>query len=387
MARLEGRTEGLTDVDLDLVRRARQFVAEHVASHASRWELDRRVPTETFALAAQQGLALMLQPEKEARADVPSYLGVARVAEEMGAGCLTFALPLLAQNYVAWAVARHGTLEARSSLLPQMRAGSLFGGFCLTEPGAGSDVAALATTARRVGGKWTITGEKAWVLLGTEARFFIVFAKAKGADGSVGVGLYLVRAGLPGVEIGDAYAMVGGHALGCNSVRFWDVEVSDEDMLLPPGQGFSFAFDAIDFARLYVAATACGMLRAGLEEALQYTTGRMAFGQRIVDFQGPQWMLADVATHLLASRALVDEAVTCVSDRARFTPAVAHAKKFVTQVALPGLATCAQLLGANGLLARNASGRHFQCAKIAQYLDGSTEIQNLVIARSLMRTI
>lgn len=387
MARLAGPMDRLTDFDLDLVRRSREFANEHVAPFATQWELDRRVPIATFGIAGRHGLTLMLQPEEGLDSPAPSYLGVARAAEELGAGCLTIALPLMAQNYVAWAIARHGTPEARSDLLPKMRAGHLFGGFCLTEPGVGSDAASLTTTAHRIGGRWRISGEKAWVLLGTQARFFIVFAKAKGPEETNSVGLFLVRADLPGVEIGAPYAMVGGHALGCNSVRFTDVEVNDEDTLLPPGRAFSFAFDAIDFARLYVAAAACGMLRAGLDEALEYTSRRKAFGQRIIDFQGPQWMLADVATHLLASRALVDEAVSCVGDRSRLTPAVAHAKKFATQVALPGLAACAQLLGANGLLASNASGRHFQCAKIAQYLDGSTEIQNVVIARSLLRAI
>lgn len=385
MARLNGSTEGLTQADLDLIRRARQFAVAHVVPFAAQWERDRRVPLEAFEAAGQAGLTLMLQPDDSLQDVAPGYLGVARAAEELGAGCLTIALPLLAQNFVAWAIARHGAAGIRSELLPRMRAGQSFGGFCLTEPDAGSDAAALATTARRTQTKWTINGEKAWVLLGTQADFFIVFAKALTPEGAQEAGLFLVRKDAPGVEVGEPYPMVGGHALGCNSVRFSEVCLDDDDVLLPPGQALPFAFDAIDFARLYVAATTCGMIRAGLAEAIDYSIERKAFGRKIADFQGPQWMLADIATDLLASRALVDQAAACAHDRTRFTPAVAHAKKFATRVALPNLAQCAQLLGANGLLARHASGRHFLCAKIAQYLDGTTEIQNLVITRSLMK--
>src|SRR5690606_30869216 len=129
------------------------------------------------------------------------------------------------------------------------------------------------------------------------------------------VGLFLVRRNTHGVEVGAPYELVGGHALGCCSIRLSGVEVAAEDVLLPPGQALAFAFDAIDFARMYVAAAVCGMLRAGLSESLQYCVERRAFGQSITSFQGPQWMFADIATELAAARALVDQAAASTRDR------------------------------------------------------------------------
>lgn len=376
--------KGFSPAERNLIAAARSFAQKRIRPNAASWEKHRRVPRDLYREAGGLGLTLLLVPD-DAQRNVIGHLAAARVAEELGAGCLTFALPLLANNYIGWSLARPTTCARLRQFLTPMRRGEVIGAFCLTEPGVGSDAAAITTTACRVGEEWLLTGEKAWVTMCTEADFFIIYAQTAVGSRESGIALFLVERNTPGLEPGAPYDMIGGHALGVAGIRLNDVRVPSDNMLVPPGQGLQFALHAINFARAYVASMVCGMLRNGLEEAAIYVATRPAFGRRLADFQGVQWMLADVATDLEASRLLADKAVMLLSAGADGKLAAAHAKKFATRTALSGLATCMQVMGANGLKAEHSPGRHFECAKITQYLDGSTEIQNQLIGREVLR--
>ncbi len=373
-----------TTQEQHLIDTAHQFAKEHIRPNAARWEKERRFPKDLHALAGKLGLTLLLLP-KEAGGPGIGYLAAARVAEELAAGCMSFALPLVAHNYVAWSIAFKGTPEQKRRYLPAMQRGELMGNFSLTEPGAGSDAAAIATVARKTAKGWSLTGEKAWCTLAPIADFFIVYAQTEPGSGARGISLFLVDGQAPGLERGTPYDMIGGHPLGLSNIRLTDTPVPAENLLVGPGEGLKFALRAIDFARAYVASMVCGMLRNGLEEALDYVVARPAFGKHVADFQGVQWMLADVATNLEAARLLADHAVLALERGSGGTVAAAHAKKFATRVALDGLSDCMQVMGANGMKAEHAVGRHFACAKMSQFLDGTTEIQNVVISRAMMK--
>lgn len=384
MMRLEGSVEGLTAHEQEVLQRARVFSTDFVRPNARAWEVAGQVPAHAFELAAKEGLCLLFNQENSS-ANI-SYRAMARVAEELGAGCISVGLPLVVQNYISWAVELHPSVEVRQTLLNSMRQGRMLGGICLTEPAGGSDAAAMKTTAvRQPDGSWRISGEKAWVLSGTRAAFFIVFCRIQDGTKEEGIGAFLVRRDLPGIIIGSQYELMAGNALGCTSLVLDDVMLQSDDLLLEPGKGFRFGMQIINFARIYVAAMACGLLRSGLQEALDYTDKRQAFGKTILSFQGVQWQLSDVLTNLYAARSLVDEAIGHSENEEVFKIAVAHAKKYATNVAYEGLTTCMQLLGANGLLASHAVGRQLWSAAIAYYLDGTAEIQNILIGRSLLQ--
>ena len=179
--------------------------------------------------------------------------------------------------------------------------------------------------------------------------------------------------------------MLGGHALGVSGIRFEDCPVADEDVLLGPGEGFKAAMSGIDKARMFVAAMCCGILGASLSTALSHAAGRRAFGKPVLSFQGLQWQLADVATDLEAARLLTHDAAAAFDRGEAAAVAAAHAKKFASRVALDGISQCMQAMGAAGSLMEHPPARHLAAAKLAHYMDGTTEIQNLVISRGLLK--
>jgi alkylation response protein AidB-like acyl-CoA dehydrogenase len=267
-----------------------------------------------------------------------------------------------------------------------MLAGELLGAFLLTEPGAGSDATAIATAARPDGDGWIIDGEKAWITNGVAAGLLLVFAQTDPARGWRGIASFLVEAASAGVTRLPAYDMLGGHALGACGLRFAGVRVGPEAMFQAPEQAFKGAMGGINIARVGVAAMCCGMMQNALDTAIEAARARPVFGQHVADFQGIQWALADAATDLEAARHLMWHAARRFDAGEDATLAAAHAKKFATRAAMRHIAQAMQVMGANGFRhdAGHPLARHLAAAKMAEWLDGATEIQNVVIARSLL---
>jgi alkylation response protein AidB-like acyl-CoA dehydrogenase len=369
---------------MDTLEAARAFAREVIEPHAARWEEERRYPREAFAEAGARGLCGLVVPVEKGGAGLGAAATI-RVIEVLAGADMAFSFGLIVHNNLAGAIARHGAPRHIGSYLGDLIAGRRIGAFLLTEPQGGSDAAAILTRARRRDGGRVIDGEKAWVSNGAGADLLSVYAQTDPDLGWRGIACFLVEAGWPGVVREPAYRLMGGHALGAGAFRFEDCRVGGEALLLGPGDGFKAAMAGIDLARVNVAAMCRGMMRVGLELALTATAERRAFGRAIADFQGIQWMLADAATDLEASRLLADEAARRLDAGEDATLAAAHAKKFATRAALVRLADCMQVMGAPGYCADCPLSRHLACAKMAQYLDGTTEIQNLVISRALRR--
>ncbi len=369
-----------------VIAAARTFARERIDPDAARWERDRRLPREAITAAAAAGLCGLLVPTEWGGAG----LGIADMAEVMGAlayADMGLAFSLVSHNNLAGAIAKKGSDLHRARHLGAMLDGSTLGAFLLTEPGTGSDAAAIITSAIAHGDRWVLNGAKAWVTNATEAGLLSVYAQTEPGSGSRGIAAFLVRADQPGVSREDAYEMLGAHATGTGGFRFEHVELDADQLFVPPGLAFRAALEAIDIARIVVSAMCAGMLRRGLETAVDYLKNRQAFGSPLSDRQGLRWMLADVATDLEASIALTQAASTAL-DEGDPTLGVraAHAKKFATRVTLDGLSQCMQALGANGFRHDWPLARHLAGAKMAQYVDGTTEIQNVVIARALFGT-
>jgi alkylation response protein AidB-like acyl-CoA dehydrogenase len=367
----------------DLIDRAIAFTRDEIAPHAQSWERDRVVPLETFRAAGAEGFCRMLVPADQGGLGLP-FIEAMGLFEEISTACMAFAFSLTVQNNMARSVATAGSADQVARHLPGLMSGETVAAFLLTEPGAGSDAAAITTTATRDGDGWVIDGEKAWATNGATANLLCIFAQTDASLGWRGIATFLVEADNPGVERLPAYELMGGHAMGTGGFVFSGCRVGDDALFRGPGVGFKEAMRGINVARAGVGAMCCGMLRAGLDTALAYAAERQAFGQATIEFQGLQWMLADVATDLEAARLLTRAAAKAIDD-GDGAVAASHAKKFATRATLKGLADCMQVMGAAGFKADYPLGRHLACAKMAQYLDGTTEIQNLVIARDLMR--
>ena len=309
---------------------------------------------------------------------------MAAVVETLAAADMAFAFSLVVHNNVGRAIAQRGSDEHRRRYLGALVRAEKIGAFLLTEPGVGSDAAAIETTASRDGDHFVIDGAKAWITNASRADVLSVYAQTEPQAGHRGIACFLVDADCPGVVREPTYEMLGGHALGAGGFRFEGCRVPAAQQLVPPGEGFKAAMAGIDQARALVAAMCAGMLQSGLDTALEYAKVPHAFGRATVEFQGLQWMLADVATDLEAMRLLAGAATERLDSGQPATTAAAHAKKFATRAALIRLVDCMQVMGANGLRHDSPLPRHLAGAKMAQYLDGTTEIQNLVISRALL---
>ncbi len=358
-------------------------VAKIAADSAADCEADKRPPREVWQAYRQAGLKGLLVP-REQGGHALSALGMAQISEALGGADPAAALTFIPQEYCMAAIATYGHHPWHWQILKTLMAGEKLTGFLLTEPQAGSDVAAIATLARRDGNGWRLTGSKAWVSNAPHIDEHFVFAQTEPGAGAKAIAGFLVPADAPGVRIGEPYRLIGGHVAAIADVHFEDVALAPERMVVPPGHGLRAALSAIDLARVNVAAMCCGMLQVGLDVALAYAAQRQAFGHAIAEFQGLQWMLADVATDLQAARLLTYDAAETLDRDGKASLQAAHAKKFASRVALSGLGQCMQVMGANGLKQDWPLARLFANAKIAQCLDGTTEIQNVVIARNLM---
>ncbi len=361
---------------------ARTFARDHVAPRAAAWEAKRQVPLDTLSAAAKAGLAGMLVPKAYGGHGL-SHVAVARVMEEMASACMAFTFSLVVHNNLAGNIARNGTKALADKFLPSMLKAERIGAFCLTEPAGGSDAAAITTSAEKTDTGWTLNGAKAWITNGAVADVISVYAQTDPKRGWRGIGCFLVEADNPGVKKEPAYALMGGHAMGTNGLSLDNCRIPESYLLLGPGAGFKAAMVGINIARVYVGAMCCGMMQASLDRAIAYAKERKAFGATTASFQGLQWLLADVATDLQAARLLTYRAAAVMDKGEAAMVEAAHAKKFATRAALKGIADCMQAMGAAGFRAEYSLGRHLANAKMTQYLDGTTEIQNVVISRAL----
>ncbi|MDP6708436.1 MAG: acyl-CoA dehydrogenase family protein [Alphaproteobacteria bacterium] len=359
-------------------------VADVAARVAGACEAERRPPREVWEAYREAGLKGMLVPAAKG-GHALSATAMARISEILGTADPAVALTVIPQEYCMQAIAAYGDAPWHGEILGQLMAGEKLTGFLLTEPTGGSDAAAIQSLAVRDGNAWRLNGSKAWVSNAHHADEYFVFVQTEAGSGSKGIAGFLVPRTAPGVTIGSPYEMLGGHAVGIADVTFDDVALAPERLVVPPGEGLRAALSAIDLARINVAAMCCGTLQAGLDAALDYATTRQAFGRPIASFQGLHWELAEVATELYAARLMAYDAAAALDRDGRASLEAAHAKKFATRVAMTGLGQCMQSMGANGLKHDRPLARHFAQAKIAQCLDGTTEIQNVVISRALLR--
>ena len=374
----------LTEDELAVVAAAKDFAATYVQPQCRQWEMDREMPRAFFKAAADAGLCGMLVSTDLGGKGI-GISALLKVMEELSYVDMAAAFALVVHNNHTRFIATAGTADLIARYVPKMIAGEIIGAFLLTEPQGGSDAAAITTSVVADGGDFVLNGEKAWITNAPHADLLNVFAQTDPKAGARGIASFQVPADTPGVIRLPAYEMLGGYAIGAGGFRLENVRVGADQVLVPPGEGFKAALSGIDLARACVAAMCTGMLRAGLDTAMPRVLDRRAFGRPLAEHQGLQWQLADVATNLRATHLLAYDCARLIDQGKPAGEAAAHAKKFATTAAFSGLTACMQAMGADGLKQEFPLARHLAAAKMAQYMDGTTEIQNVVISRALQK--
>ncbi|MFI6464768.1 acyl-CoA dehydrogenase family protein [Streptomyces sp. NPDC050538] len=370
-----------TDEARDLISLVRDIAQREIAPKAAEEEDAGHFPREIFTLLSRSGLLGLPYDSEYGGGDQP-YEVYLQVLEELAAARLTVGLGVSVHSLSCHALAKYGTKQQQVEHLPAMLGGGLLGAYCLSEPASGSDAASLRTKAVRDGEDWVIDGTKAWITHGGIADFYTVMART-GEEGARGISAFLVpgdAAGLSGAAPEKKMGMKGSPTA---QVHFDGVRVSDERRLGEEGQGFAIALSALDSGRLGIAACAIGLAQAALDEAVAYASGRQQFGRPISDFQGLRFMLADMATQIEAGRALYLAAARLRDAGRPFAKQAAMAKLHCTDTAMKATVDAVQVLGGYGYTADFPVERYMREAKVLQIVEGTNQIQRMVIARHL----
>ena len=373
----------LTDEQREIEALARDVARAEIEPHAAAWDREHRFPTELYGKLAELGLMGVCVPEElgGAGADFVSYILVLEELSRADAGVgVTVAvhtsactLPILA----------FGTDEQRSRFVPPLARGETIGAFALTESGSGSDAGALRTRAVAEGDGWRLDGAKQWITNGSYAGTFLTFARTDGAEeGARGVSAFLLDA--EHVRVTREEEKLGLNSSSTVDLVIEDALVGRDRLLHEEGKGFAIAMSTLDGGRIGIAAQAVGIAQAAYDVAREYAKERRTFGKAIAEHQAIQWKLADMSTEIDAARLLVHRAAWLRDRGEEVTEAGAKAKLFASEMARRQTAEAIQILGGYGYTKEFPVERYYRDAKITEIYEGTSEIQRLVIARSIL---
>lgn len=373
----------LTADQRDLRAVVRGFADRAIAPHAVEWDRDHHLPLDVLADAADLGLGgVTLEPAYGGSG--LSRLEATVVFEALATGCPTIAAYVSIHNMVAWMVERYGTPDQRDRWLPGLTSLTTLGAYCLTEPGSGSDAAALTTRALRDGDVYHLDGAKQFVSGAGVAGLYVVLART-GEDGSRGISAFLVEGDATGLHVGAEEDKLGWRAQPTRALQFDGVEVAVSARLGDEGRGFPIAMAGLDGGRLNIAACSLGGAQAALDKALAYTREREAFGQRLTQMPTIQFALADMWTDLEAARTLVWRAAAALDAGDRDASALcAMAKRFATDTCLAVADQALQLHGGYGCFGEYGVEKLVRDLRVHRIVEGTNEIMRVVIARDLI---
>ena len=374
----------LTEDQTAYVATARDFARERLLPHAAHWDEDRIFPAEALREAAALGFAAIYVPEALGGSGL-SRLDAALIFEELAAADPSTAAFLSIHNMVAWMLARFGNTEQQARFLPKLLTSEHFASYCLTEPGCGSDAAALRSRAEADGNAlYKINGAKAFISGGGVSDLYVTMLRT-GGEGPRGISCVLVQKGTPGLSFGRPERKLGWNSQPTCTVTFEDCRVPVANRLGQEGEGFRLAMMGLDGGRINIAACSLGGARACLELALEYVRQRRAFGKTLADFQALQFRLADMATELEAARLLVHRAAAALDQGAAdATMRCAMAKRFATDICFRICDEALQLHGGYGYIKDYQVERYLRDLRVHRILEGTNEIMRVIIARKLL---
>lgn len=363
----------------EFLKRVETFARHVVASKAPDWNRDRTFDVSMLREAAKIGLLGMETPVTAGGLGLP-FTAKAMAAELLAAADFGFAMSVINTQNLTYMLATEAPhLAAR--YVPDLLSGARLGSTALTEPQAGSDFAAITTFAEKVSDGWVLNGTKEWIVNTAASDVIAVYAQTDKGAGGAGIAAFLVDGRRAGFQRGAPAAMTAQHSIGTGGFTLKNYHVAEDEMLRAPGHAFKAILHEINGARIYVAAMCCGMVGAALDIASDYGRKRQTFGKRLGQHQGWRWTLGEAEVDLAAARLMVADASALMEDGdPQF--AAARAKIFATKMAERHLPALAQLMGAEGLRDNYPFSRHLIGARVAGFVDGSTE---MLLERLTMR--
>jgi hypothetical protein len=374
---------GLTSEQQQMFDTVRAFAIEHLAPHALEWDRAATLPRATLREIAKLGMGGVCVPEEYGGAGLTRVDSVL-MFEALSYGCPSIAAFVSIQNMCSGMISALAHTELRKLWLPKLLAFESLSSYCLTEPGSGSDAAALATRATRDGNCYVLNGSKAFISGGGVSDVYIVMART-GGPGPKGISAFLVEKETPGISFGKNERKMGWNAQPTAQVIFEGCRVPASNLMGEEGRGFSYALGGLDGGRLNIAACSLGAAQAALDKAIAYMHERKAFGQRLDQFQALQFRLADMETQLQAARVFLRQAAWKFEHKQPdATKFCAMAKRFVTDAAFAVANDALQLHGGYGYLQDFGIEKIVRDLRVHQILEGTNEVMQLIVARALL---
>jgi len=374
----------LTDEQRQIQEMAQAFTADAITPHAAEWDEKHIFPRDTIRAAAELGFGAIYVSEESGGIGL-GRLEAALIMEAMAYGDPSTSAFISIHNMASWMIDRFGSETVKRKYLPSMVTMERMGSYCLTEPGSGSDAAALKTRAVKDGGDYVITGSKAFISGAGENEVYVVMART-GEDGPKGISCLVVEKGMPGLSFGAQERKLGWHSQPTAQVNFDEVRVPAENLVGAEGEGFKIAMMGLDGGRLNIGACSLGGAQRCLNEAITYTKERKQFGKSLADFQATQFTLADMETELQAARTLLYAAAVKVTegapDRSAFA---AMAKRFATDTGSSVVDRALQLHGGYGYLMDYPIERFWRDLRVHSILEGTNQIMRVIIAREMLK--
>ena len=373
----------LTEDQLAIQEMASSFAADTLAPNAVRWDEDKHFPVDEMRAAAALGMGGIYIGEDVGGSGL-SRLDAALIFEALSTGCPTVAAFISIHNMCAWMIDRYGDEAQRKSLLPKLCTMEHLASYCLTEPGAGSDAAALKTKAVRDGDHYILDGQKQFISGAGVSDIYVVMVRT-GEAGASGISTIVVEKGTPGLSFGVNEKKMGWNAQPTAAVIFENCRVPVANRLGPEGIGFKIAMAGLDGGRLNIGACSIGGAQNALDKAIAYAQERKAFGARIADFQALQFKLADMATELEAARTFLWRAACALDAKTPdATKLCAMAKRIATDTGFEVANQALQIHGGYGYLADYGIEKIVRDLRVHQILEGTNEVMRMIVARGLV---
>ena len=377
----------LTD-DQERIRRvAREFADAELGNAIAPYDERHEFPHSVVRKLGPLGFLGALVPEEYGGAGL-DYVGYALSVEELSRGDASVGITMWAHNSLCTNhIAGFGSEAQKRTYLPRLASGEVLGAWGLTEPGAGSDAAALQTRAELRGGEWILNGSKAFITNASVGGIAVVIARTDPGKGSRGISAFVLEKGMPGFSAGKPYRKLGVHASDTAELIFEDARVPAANLLGERGMGFVHAMQVLEGGRIAMAAMAVGIAQAAIDHSVTYMKQRTAFGQTLAEFNGLQGMIADLATEVEVARLLTLRAAYLKDQGRPVMHLAAMAKLFASETAMKAATKAVQIHGGAGYITEFPVERIFRDAKLTEIGEGTSEIQRLVIARTILQLV
>ena len=374
----------LSDEQLELRATFRRFAEREIAPNAAEADERSEFPSKSFAAYRDSGFVSLAYPEAYG-GDGADTLTYALLVEEVARVCGSSSLFVIISKLAMTPILLAGSPELQARYVPRVASGELQASYCLSEPDAGSDVASMSTRAVRDGDHYVLRGTKAWITNAGVSDLYVIFAKTDPEAGHRGISAFVVERDTPGLSIGEPEVKMGMRGSPTCEVHLDDAQVPAANLIGEEGKGFTYAMGALDSSRPIIGVQALGIAQGALDAAARYVAERRQFGKRIADFQGVQFMLADMATQVEAARLLIYEACTLLdAGDPRVSKAASMSKLFAADTAMRVTTDAVQLFGGAGYTRRYPVERMMRDAKVTQIYEGTNQVQRVVIARHLL---